>query len=63
VNYKGKKDDMIIITYWTNGDTLTTRRVDVDTLQEAVQVLENDPQEPLAQVKEWALLPDGETDV
>ena len=41
-----------IIDYWTAGDTLIEgREVTAPTLEEAIEILAEDPQAPLGQVK------------
>ena len=45
-----------IFTYWTNGDALVRRVVETESLDAAIELLKNDPQEPLAQLKDVLLL-------
>ena len=45
-----------MITYWTNGDTLVRRVVETESMDAAIELLKNDPQEPLAQLKNVLLL-------
>ena len=45
-----------MITYWTNGDALVRRVVETESLDAAIELLKNDPQEPLAQLKNVLLL-------
>lgn len=45
------------IDYWTCGDTLIEgREVTADTMDEAIEILAEDSQAPLGQVKSVALL-------
>ena len=45
-----------MITYWTNGDVLARRVIETESLDAAIELLKNDPQEPLAQLKDVLLL-------
>jgi len=45
-----------MITYWTNGDALARRVIETKSLDAAIELLKNDPQEPLAQLKDVLLL-------
>ena len=45
-----------MITYWTNGDVLARRVVETESMDAAIELLKNDPQEPLAQLKDVRLL-------
>ena len=45
-----------IFTYWTNGDTLVRRVVETESMDAAIELLKDDPQEPLAQLKDVRLL-------
>ena len=45
-----------MITYWTNGDALARRVVETESLDAAIELLKEDPQEPLAQLKDVRLL-------
>ena len=44
-----------IITYWTNGDALARRVVETESMDAAIELLKDDPQEPLAQLKDVRL--------
>ena len=45
-----------MITYWTNGDVLARRVVETESMDAAIELLKDDPQEPLAQLKEVLLV-------
>ena len=45
-----------IITYWTNGDALARRVVETESMDAAIELLKDDPQEPLAQLKEVTMV-------
>jgi len=45
-----------MITYWTNGDVLARRVIETESLDAAIELLKNDPQEPLSQLKNVLLL-------
>ena len=45
-----------MITYWTNGDALVRRVVETESMDAAIELLKDDPQEPLAQWKDVRLL-------
>lgn len=45
-----------IVIYWDAGDQLVTRTVWANNSDEAIEMLANDPQNPLAQVKEIELV-------
>ena len=44
-----------MITYWTNGDVLVRRVVETESMDAAIELLKDDPQEPLAQLKDVRL--------
>ena len=44
------------ITYWTNGDALVRRVVETESMDAAIELLKDDPQEPLAQLKEVTMV-------
>ena len=44
------------IEYWTAGDSIATRIVEAANEQAAIDMLVDDPQEPLAQVKSVTVL-------
>ena len=44
------------IEYWTAGDSIATRTVEAASEQAAIDMLVDDPQEPLAQVKSVTVL-------
>ena len=45
-----------MITYWTNGDAIVRRVVETESMDAAIELLKDDPQEPLAQLKDVRLL-------
>ena len=45
-----------MITYWTNGDALVRRVIETKSLDAAIELLKNDPQEPLAQLNEVTMV-------
>ena len=45
-----------IFTYWTNGDALVRRVVETESMDAAIELLKDDPQEPLAQLKEVTMV-------
>ena len=51
-----------MITYWTNGDALVRRVIETKSLDAAIELLKNDPQEPLAQLKDVLLLIEDKED-
>lgn len=42
----------IKITYWTAGDSLVTKEVEAESVEQAIDVLKDDENAPLAQVKD-----------
>ena len=45
-----------IITYWTNGDAIVRRVIETESLDAAIELLKDDPQEPLAQLNEVTMV-------
>ena len=45
----------LLISYWTNGDRLVKRIVESESVDAAIKMLKDDPQEPLAQLKDVRL--------
>ena len=49
-----------MITYWTNSDELARRVIETESMDAAIELLKEDPQEPLAQLKDVRLLVEEE---
>jgi len=47
-----------MITYWTNSDELARRVIETESMDAAIELLKEDPQEPLAQLKEVTIVED-----